>query len=904
MKGTSKLACLFALFVVSPGHRVRRDDIAHYLWPDGGANAGLISRHLSDLRKSVDVRVGSAGTGVCSMELPRASVDYLRFHELVKQAQTSRGMGALTRFEVLREALKQWTHEEPLLGLPGKGFDLLRSELRQEWCAALIDCLRAAWEAEEIEWILKETEEFLKRFPGNQNEKVFFYRLLATASRSSSEAKKLITERKRTVGKPVDPALAQLFREVTRNTFKPRGISPSRPEHPIPRQLPYAERDIVGRSGELASLRQFLSQRKAEGRGAVILLTGMAGVGKSALANHLCRMVEADFPEGTLYANLTGFAGEGTSPAEPGRVLGRFLSDLGVRADTADIDAMSGAFRSRLATRSVVMVLDDAAHAGQVLPLLPGTGSSVAIITSRNQLPDLSAHKDVRVFRIEPLDRESAAEVLSTQMTPDTRRRCGPSVDKLAELCGRLPLALAVIAGQIRGRPAQGVAELVVRLSQEHQRLKELRGPDDSLSVRLALDCSVATLSAQAGCLLRQLALHPGPSIDWAATMDLGSVGVGGDTERAVTELVDANLLELAADRYRLHDLVRAYARHDMAPGADDPDGQLEERTIRQILEHQLQNLAACDRVIDPQRSLPIEEPRGLRVVDPVTEEAAMAYLDAEYEALLQGIDLALRGGHRRYVWLLSMALVSYQWRRNRHAEAERQLRNAEEASRGLASPADRAMVYRMLAGSQIRAGHLELGLGNADIAVRLSRQQADAAGRLSLAFSLHLRAVGHERRVDLQAAEEGHRSALELFDDLGNVAGAAAALNGIGTVHHARGAFDEALRTCGEALRIFETVDDANGRANVITTLAEIHLSRLERDEALRLYERAVAIYRELSYWPNEAKILGRYADALLSAGNVERAVKALERVAVLCEFMGDERGLRRVMDRLEGMR
>jgi tetratricopeptide (TPR) repeat protein len=308
--------------------------------------------------------------------------------------------------------------------------------------------------------------------------------------------------------------------------------------------------------------------------------------------------------------------------------------------------------------------------------------------------------------------------------------------------------------------------------------------------------------------------------------------------------------------------------------------------------------------VIDPQRTLPIADPGVLRVVEPDSEERAMSYLDAEYETVLRGIDLAAQHDLGQYVWLTSMALVSYQWRRGRHAEAERLLRGALEASHELATPTQQAMVYRMLAGSQIRSGSFELGLRNVEAAVRISSGRDDSSSRLSLALSLHMRAVGHERRGDLQAAEDDHRRALRLFDAVSNSAGVAAALNGIGTVRHARGEHDEALRHCGEALRIFETTDDANGRANALTTLAGIHASRSEREEALRLYERAARIYQGLSYWPNEAKVRFRIAGIQLSAGHTDAAVEALERVVVLREFMGDDTGVREVLEQLESLR
>ncbi|MEV6804572.1 tetratricopeptide repeat protein [Streptomyces sp. NPDC051129] len=894
---------LFALFVLAPGHRVRRDEIVHHLWPDGNPSDAAISRHLSDLRKRLDGRVGRMGSGGCSMDLSGCHVDLLHFHDEIRR---SREMSAFARFDVLRGALEPWCPEGPLTGLPGRGFRLARTELLGERSAAVVACAAAAWEAGEHEWLRKETEEFLDRFPVDRksDEQIFRYRLQATAEKSVRAAKQLIRDRKSARGNPVDAELARLVRAITRNTYQAGRVRSGTPSPPVPRQLPFPERELRGRSAEIASLRRYLAQRRAEGKVAVILLTGLPGVGKSALANHLCRSVEVDYPDGTLSAHLYGFAGEGAAPAEPARLIGRFLSDLGVGTETTDPDALSSTLRTRLAGRSLVMLLDDAANAGQVLPLLPGAGTSAVIVTSRNRLPDLAAREGVYLCDVEPLDREPAAEVLYAAMAPDVRHKCAAAVDRLVELCGRLPLALSLIAGRVRNRPPRAVADLVTRLSRDHERLSELYEPGGTLSVRLALGCSVRALSPEARRLLWQLGVHPGPSVDWDAVMDLAAGWPGSHTDRYLAELIEANLVEYAAHRYRLHDLVRDYARHEVLSDDGEPPDKLREMTVRRILGHHLHNVAACDRVIDPQRTLPIADPGTGRVIDPDTEEQAMAYLDAEYETVLRGIELAADHHLADHVWRTSLALVSYQWRRGRHAEAERLLRRAAEEARESASPTEQAMVYRMLAGSQIRCGSFELGLRNVEAAVRLSAERDDPAGRLSLAFSLHMRAAGHERRGDLQAAEDDHRRALGLFEAVGDTAGAAAALNGIGTVRGARGEYDEALRTCGEALRIFETTDDDNGRANALTTLAGIHVARSERDEALRLYERAVGIYRDLGYWPNEAKTLCRLAEVRLASGHTDAAVRALERTAVLREFMGDDDGVREVLDKLESLR
>lgn len=248
------------------------------------------------------------------------------------------------------------------------------------------------------------------------------------------------------------------------------------------------------------------------------------------------------------------------------------------------------------------------------------------------------------------------------------------------------------------------------------------------------------------------------------------------------------------------------------------------------------------------------------------------------------------------------MALVTYQWCRHRLGDALRGLASAREAAEGVAAPVDCAMVYRMLAGTYWRLEEFEMAAAQLRRAVLLSRQDDSESGRLSLARSLHTLALTLRKQGNGSAAEVHHREALELFRVLPDPSGEAAALNGIGTLHHDRGEDDEALRLCEEALRVVGAADP-RGKADVLYTLAEIRLSRSERTEALNLYRQAYEIFRELEHWHDESKLLCRYADALVAVGRSHEAVQALERVLVLRERMGGD-GTREVRDRLEKLR
>ncbi|MFC9863159.1 MULTISPECIES: AfsR/SARP family transcriptional regulator [unclassified Streptomyces] len=889
VRGADKMSALFALLATADECRATVEEIKHVLRSDKAVSDNAVSQWLKLLRDVVP-GVPRMRLRECSIVLPRDSLDLFRFRDGVLYAATLHGR---QRFDMLELVMAGWPHGEALPGLP-RTFEARRSELRMEWLRAAIMRLDAAYEAGLHDWLRREAAALCQRFP--QNEQIFRYHLIGQGpTLSQSALTKQLNQRRERHGEPKDPELIETIRVLRGNSSVRAALL-----HPVPAQLPASVRTLLGRDSHLTPLRAFLDERRQRVNSALIALTGMPGVGKTALALRLGELVKRDYPDGALFAELHGVADSRMAPADPEQVLDRFLQALGVRTEATGLEAKSAAYRTALATRSVLIVLEDAADAEQVLPLLPGGGGCAVIVTSRDSLAGLRARKEVYMRPIEPLDSEAAESILNEVITPHSRLRAGHLISELVELCGRLPLALTVVSNRIKGRTSDGIRALVTELREERRKLDALHLSDHDLSVRLALDCSARVLSPEARCLLWQLAVHPGPGISWSAAVDLGSVGAGGDVGRAIEELEGANLVQLSSDRYRLHDLVRAYARHELDPSAGGPRRQLEEATVRQVLEYQLQYAGACDQVLDSGRTLPIELSDAMRRdVDPRDEEDAMSRMEAEYEASMRCTELAVQKGLNHYVWLLPMALVTYQWRRNHHAAAYHNLMPAAEACREDASPGDQAMVHRMLAGSEMRMGSDRQVVQRLGQAIRLSEREAGDAGRLSLARSLHMRAIALRRQGDLAAAEEDYRRALDMCRDLRDPVGEAAALNGLGTLRHDHSEYDAALRDCGDALRIFETTTDLNGMANVLVTLGKIHLSRSERDEALLVYQRAIGIYRDLGYWPNEARTLRRYADVLTAAGRVPDAVEALERVVGLLESMGGE-GLREVQNLL----
>jgi len=898
--GGSKAAGLFALLVTSAGCRCTRKEIAEVLWEGEENTRSLVDRAVSDLRKRLGLEVVPHGgkSGYCTLRAPEGGVDLLRFRDRVARAA---GLNHPERFELLGAALEEWDGGEPLRGLTESGFQLRREALRAELMAAVHARMDAAYKSREEKWLREETEKWFERTP--ELPQVFRFYLLAHGDLPQRRRERLINAWTKRNGTP-DADLRSAIDQVRGVAHRPGGtLLP-----PVPDQLPGSSRRPVGQDELIRSLVDAVCEEQDAGNLALVLISGMAGVGKSTVANHLARRLRERFPDGVLHAGLNGFADGDVRPAEPDEVLDGFLAVLPPYTTVTGPESKRNALRSALAHRSVLIVLDDARNAQQVLPLLPGDGTCAVIITSRNDLLRLQSERKVLFRKMEPLQEADALEVLQEKVSVEDRAKHARAFSQLVHLCGRLPLALTVVAHLLEGgaRPLRTLPALVRDMEEERERarLDTLHMPEHELSVRAALNCSVRVLGAEARLLLWQLAVHPGPTASWEAVMDLGrAAGEGARTDRALMELVAANLVERQGDRYGLHDLVRAFARRHARPAADGETTDIERATVRQVLEHQLHNVRACDRVLDRERALPIGEPDGVTVTDPAEPGQAMAYLDEEYATVQRGIRLAIDQGIERYTWLLSMALVTYQWRRHLLGDARRNLLHAVDATESAAAPVDCAMVHRMLAGTQWRFGEYDMAVGHLHRAVRLSKEDHSEAGRLSLARSLHRLGITLRKQGDRTGAEEALCQALELCREVSDPVGEAAALNALGALHHDRGEHAQALRRCADALGVVERTVERSGLADVLFTLAKVHLARAERDEAISLYRRACDIYREQENWPNEDKTRMLFADVLVSAGETDTAVRELERVIVLRELMGGE-GVHEVRELLEGLR
>ncbi|MFD4398564.1 tetratricopeptide repeat protein [Kitasatospora sp. NPDC058478] len=638
---------------------------------------------------------------------------------------------------------------------------------------------------------------------------------------------------------------------------------------PIPQQLPPAPVRLLGRTREMEGLDAFLGDAPGGG-GLTIVLSGPAGVGKSALATSWMRGLSSRFPDGLLYADLRAHAPDG--PAELTEVLGGFLRALGVASVPLPVAEIIALWRSTASQRHIGLLLDSALSAAQVRPLLPGSGSSLAVVTSRARLTGLGI--DGASFHpVGLLDRESAAAILSARIGADRVAAEQAAADQVIARCAGLPLAVCLAGARMAARPHQALAVTADALARESDRLDALR-IDGETAVRGVLDASCRVLAEEPARLYRLLGLLPLPDITPATAGAVASVRAG-DADRLLDALAEVHLLEdLGNGRYGFHDLVRLHAR---AWALEKDPVELTQAAFRRVLEWYLAAATQAEALISPShRNLARdyhEPPAGLP--DFADEFQALAWLDVERGHLMAMLRSGAAAGADRTVWQLADAMWPLFLRLRPHGlwiEAyEIGLTAARRAG-------DRLGELRMLTSG----GH---GLRNAN-------RSTDAAEWFSDALTL-TRKVGdpraeadahhglghaHQAAGQLDRAAESFCHALELRESLGYVRGSALARFSLGEVRLAEGRHGDAVRLLRQAHQQLLALPDRYEAARAMAWLGRAHAVSHQHSSAEECLDNALSEFQQLGSRHWEARVLelmgelaeqrGCPADALMRYG------------------------------------
>jgi tetratricopeptide (TPR) repeat protein len=635
----------------------------------------------------------------------------------------------------------------------------------------------------------------------------------------------------------------------------------------VPRQLPPTVRGFTGRAAQLQTLTGLLDQSTETGGTVVIAaIDGMAGIGKSALAVCWARRVADRFPDGQLYANLLGFDPI-ASPLAGTDAVRAFLEALGVPGHQIPVSAHAqvGLYRSLLAGRRVLIILDNARDAGQVRPLLPGTSGCLVLATSRNQLIDLVATEGAYPVTLNPMTATEARNLFVRRIGVDRVNAESEAVNDIVTRCARLPLALAIVAAHAAAHPDFPLAVLATKLARAG--LDVLAGAESTTDVRAVFSWSYRTLSSPAARLFRLLALHPGPDVSAMAAASLAGI----PPARALpllADLVRAHLLiEHSPGRFSFHDLLRAYAG-ELARSQDSEPDRL--AAVHRVLDHYLHT--AQSAVLLPYRDRATESPPQPAVTPErlTGYEQAREWFAAERAVLLAVVDFAAGSEFGAYAWLLADDLAHFFDMRGLWHDQVTASRTALAAARRLGDRRGQAHAHRALGRAFAHIGHQDDADDHHRRALDLYHQLGDHIGQAVTHYQICslLERLGRYR----QALEQA-RHVLHHYCAAGDEAGQARALNAMGWCYTMLGEHRLALAYCVRALSMLCGSGDRFGQAMTWDSIGRVYRHLGNHRDAIACYQRAAGMAAVLGHRYLEARARIGLGDASAGADDMDVA-------------------------------
>jgi len=649
------------------------------------------------------------------------------------------------------------------------------------------------------------------------------------------------------------------------------------------RTLPRDLASFTGRQRELAEL-----EAAGAGAGGVVgihAIGGMAGVGKTAFAVHAAHRLADRFPAGQIFLPLHGHT-PGQQPVDPADALASLLAAAGVPAGQVPpgLEARMALWRDRLAEKQLLLILDDAADSDQVRPLLPGTGRSLVLVTSRRHL---SALEDATAVSLDTLPPGEAAALLVRLAGRPGLSADDPAVGEIIRLCGFLPLAIGMVARQLHHHPAWSVTGRAAELATARDRLELMA--TENLSVAAAFNLSYADLSEDQARLFRRLGLHPGADIDGYAAAVLGGTDLAA-ARRGLEALYDQYLLsESARGRYRLHDLIREHAR--ALAGRLDPEDDRDGATVR-LLDYYQYTAARADALISRQvrpSSAAADGAAPAAVPALADSEQALAWARAERASLLACLDHATGTGQHARVTALTAGLAGLLRSDGPWAEAVSRHTAAVQAAGHLGDRLGQANALTDLGVVRSLTDDYPAAAGVLEQALGIYRDLGDRLGQANA-----LTAVGDVRRLtgDYPAAAGVLEQALGIFRDLGDRLGQANALTFLGDVRRAMGDYPAAVQVLEQALGLYRDLGDRLGQANALYWLGAVRPSTGDYPAAAQALEQALGIYRDLGDREGQANALTFLGDVRRLTGDFPAAAQVLEQAMGIYRDLGDRRG------------
>ncbi|MGI5401198.1 ATP-binding protein [Streptomyces sp. CA-135486] len=674
------------------------------------------------------------------------------------------------------------------------------------------------------------------------------------------------------------------------------GAAPSPAFAPLPCQLPADLPAFTGRVAELTRTRALLPEGEFPSTVVISAIGGMAGIGKTTLAVHWAHEIAPRFPDGQLYVNLRGFD-PGGAAMDPAEAIRAFLNALGIPPQRIPdgLDAQAALYRSLLAGRRVLIVLDNARDTEQVRPLLPGTAGCLVIVTSRNQLSGVVATGGAHPVTLDLLSPAEARELL-TRRIGQVRAAAEPeAVDEIVALCGRLPLALAIVAARAVTYPDFPLYAIADELRESHGSLDAFTGTDAATDARAIFSWSYHALAPSAARMFRLLALHPGPDISTRAAAALAGLPPR-ETRSLLADLTRAHLLtQRAPGRYTFHDLLRAYA----AEIADTLDTEAERHaSLQRMLDHYLHTAHGVSALVTPYRetiSLPKAEPGSGAETFP-DRQRAMAWLGTERRVLRAVVERAAEAGFAAHAWQLGFALDLFFDRLGHWHDQFLIQRAALAAARSVQDRVGQAHAERALGFACLRLDRAQDATRHMWNALDLYGALGDPFGEARTHRCLAFQANRAERHHD---ALDHYRQARALYRKVGHRSGEASVLNEVGWTYILLGDHKEALTQCAQAIALHVELGDLHGEAAAQDSLgyALHHLG--EYNEAIDCFLTAIELYQLLGDRYLEAETLAHLGGTRHAAGDRDGARAAWRQAVAILDAL-DHLEAERVRDSL----
>ncbi|MFE4263762.1 tetratricopeptide repeat protein [Streptomyces sp. NPDC056883] len=889
---------LLAALLLASNRVVSLDRLETLLWdgrPPASSRASL-HNHLMRLRRSLgeDSRVRSESGGLV-LYVSEDELDATRLARYLGAARkASLGADWDGVVHATDAALALWR------GVPLVEFPMLASDAAGQvaaWQEARLQLLELRGDAALYQGryaeLLPELHSLAMEFPLRES---FHAQLIQVLHRIGRRAEALeVYHRLRralvdTIGVEPGPAARSAYQEALEEDLPPPPTStsalvPTIPLGVVPTSLPRDVASFTGRDDAVEGLLAgvYGAQPTVPGVVAIHAVNGMPGVGKTAFAVHIAHRLTTTFPDGQIFLPLHAHT-PGTPPVDPGDALTSLLLAVGESPQRipADLSARAGLWRSRLAGRRFLILLDDVRSSAQVEPLLPGTPGSLVLITSRQRLEALVDATPITLGVLTPAEavRLLVAKAARADITHDD-----PAVPELAALCGYLPLAVQLVAARLRHRPAWTPAYMVDDLGAARGRLATLTS--ENASVSAAFELSYQDLPAERQVLFRRLGLLPGNDVDAYAVAALHDVPL--DSARAMLEDLENRHLveEQVRGRYRMHDLVREYARSlGAADGATETNAAVE-RTLDYYVHATIEACQHFVRYATPRIAHASERPLAMPVLGDA--ERSAAWMRAERANLLASVEYAAHHGYPAHAIRLPAAMQEFLRSQGHWNEALTLHQTALDAARATGDRAGQAEVHGNAAIIKALQGDFEQAESDSLTALDLFRDLQDRHGE---GVTLHGLARIQRLTGRFDEAMRSELGALDCFADMGDRQGQAAVRVDMGHIQHNTGRYAQAIANLEQALELHRALEDHLGQANALTTLGDILKSTGRYSDSAARHRQALALYRRLGNLMGEASALTDLGDVLRLIGAYDEAADGIERALSLSREIGSRLG------------